>query len=82
MIVDANTTQSGGAFSTWDQDHDGRDNVSCSQMHSNGGWWFRGSYCGGANLNGAWAAGGSRGLLWVPVTGEDSATSSRVMVGH
>jgi len=74
----------GANFSTWDQDHDGRrytaGGASCSLDHrASQGWWFN-RVCGAASLNGEWGAGDAKGLRWFPVTGFDSATSSRMLV--
>ncbi|XP_067872535.1 angiopoietin-related protein 4 [Heterodontus francisci] len=75
---------SGLSFSTRDQDHDLKFNMSCAK-HLTGGWWF--TTCGQANLNGKYFASKPRqrherkqGIFWKPWKGRNYPLKTTTMM--
>ncbi|GCC29331.1 angiopoietin-related protein 4 isoform X1 [Chiloscyllium punctatum] len=75
---------SGLGFSTRDQDHDLKFNMSCAK-HLTGGWWF--TTCGQANLNGKYFASKPRqrherkqGIFWKPWKGRNYPLKTTTMM--
>ncbi|XP_078054581.1 angiopoietin-related protein 4 [Mustelus asterias] len=83
-LKNAISESSGLGFSTRDQDHDLKFNMSCAK-HLTGGWWF--TTCGQANLNGKYFASKPRqrhqrkqGIFWKPWKGRHYPLKTTTMM--
>ncbi|XP_051893533.1 angiopoietin-related protein 4 [Pristis pectinata] len=83
-LKNAISESSGLRFSTRDQDHDLKFNMSCAK-HLTGGWWF--TTCGQANLNGKYFANKpqqrrerKQGIFWKPWKGRNYPLKTTTMM--
>ncbi|XP_048469935.1 angiopoietin-related protein 4-like [Rhincodon typus] len=83
-LKNAISESSGLGFSTRDQDHDLKFNMSCAK-HLTGGWWF--TTCGQANLNGKYFTSKprqrherKRGIFWKPWKGRNYPLKTTTMM--
>ncbi|XP_059847457.1 angiopoietin-related protein 4 [Hypanus sabinus] len=83
-LKNAISESSGLPFSTRDQDHDLKFNMSCAK-HLTGGWWF--STCGQANLNGKYFSSKpqqrrerKQGIFWKPWKGRNYPLKTTTMM--
>ncbi|XP_067824299.1 angiopoietin-related protein 4 [Heptranchias perlo] len=83
-LKNAISESSGLRFSTRDQDHDLKFNMSCAK-HLTGGWWF--TTCGQANLNGKYFTSKPRerlerkqGIFWKPWKGRNYPLKTTTMM--
>uniref|UniRef100_UPI00398E3909 angiopoietin-related protein 4 n=1 Tax=Pristiophorus japonicus TaxID=55135 RepID=UPI00398E3909 len=83
-LKNAISESSGLRFSTRDQDHDLKFNMSCAK-HLTGGWWF--TTCGQANLNGKYFTSKPlqrherrQGIFWKPWKGRNYPLKTTTMM--
>ena len=66
----------GRSFTTYDRDND-MWYKNCAESYL-GAWWYKG--CHDSNLNGLWGKSDGSGLMWRPLTGDNSVSFSEMKI--